>query len=634
MRKIVRARALSLLVLLLTPAGLLAEKSLYWKRLDVKANLDAQGVLHVAETQAMVFTGAWNGGERKFRVFPGQKLSLTRILRRDPETGQMRALARGDLSEVDRYAFTDATTLRWRSRRPSDPEFDRTEIVYELDYELSGILKKEGDTYVLDHDFVFPDRVGTIETLQLDLTLDPAWKLLHPRPLKVEKGPIPPGQDYVLRADLAYTGAGKPSAVRAGSSRGTRVALFALFVLAVLAIAVFFYRDEASLGRFAPLPPASSVNREWLEKNVFALLTEEAGALWDESIGAPEVAAILARLSAEKKIATSAEEKKKLTMRLLAPLKSFDGYERKLLEGFFFGGREETDTDAIRKHYKSSGFDPSSKIKEDLEKRLDVHPDFRDRTPRPRRWPTLVLLAAGLVLMVVPAVLGSEDAGWIVRSAIGSLIPWGLAVIPAYLWQKRMHDFLLPALAFLWVPALFVYLGWRLVGSGGDTGILALAGVFLLRLAIVNNLFNLARTRNGPHRVARRKILTAAREYFARELRSPSPRLEDAWFPYLVAFGLAGGVEKWFRAYGSERAATASSFSGSRASSGSSSSASPSGGWTGGGGSFGGAGASASWAAAAGSLAAGVSAPSSSSSGGGGGGGGGGSSGGGGGGGW
>ena len=149
----------------------------------------------------------------------------------------------------------------------------------------------------------------------------------------------------------------------------------------------------------------------------------------------------------------------------------------------------------------------------------------------------------------------------------------------------------------------------------------ALAGALLLRLAVVNSLFNLARTRNGPHRIARRKTLAAAREYFRRELRSPSPRLEDAWFPYIVAFGLAGGVEKWFRAYGGagEHAATASSFSGSRASSGSSSSsssASPSGGWTGGGGSFGGAGASASWAAAAGSLAAGVSAPSSSSSGG------------------
>src|SRR5580765_6428910 len=243
MRRIVRARALSVLVLLLAPAGLLAEKSLHWKRLDVEARLDAQGVLHIAETQAMIFTGDWNGGERKFRVFPGQRLSFKGLSRLDPSTGRMRALSQGDLSVVDRFAFTDSTTLRWRSRRASEPEFDRTEIVYRLDYELSGILLREGDSYVLDHNFVFPDRPGTIEAFHLDLTLDPAWKLLHPRPLKIDKGPIPPGQDLVVRADFSYAGAGTPAAVRRGSSRGARVALFGLFAAAVLAIAFFFYRD-------------------------------------------------------------------------------------------------------------------------------------------------------------------------------------------------------------------------------------------------------------------------------------------------------------------------------------------------------------------------------------------------------
>src|SRR5262249_59887167 len=100
--------------LLLVPAGLFAEKSLHWKSVDVQAKLDAQGVLHVSETQAMVFTGDWNGGERKFRVFPGQGLAFKGLSRLDPSTGQMRALSQGDLSEVDRYAFKDSTTLRWR----------------------------------------------------------------------------------------------------------------------------------------------------------------------------------------------------------------------------------------------------------------------------------------------------------------------------------------------------------------------------------------------------------------------------------------------------------------------------------------------------------------------------------------
>jgi uncharacterized membrane protein YgcG len=628
MHKAVRALAFLLFVLLLAPAALFAEKALFWRRMDVAARLDAQGVLHVAERQAIVFTGDWNGGERKFRILPGQRLRFIGMSRQD-ESGQMRPLAQGSLSDLDHYAFADPTTLRWRSRLPSDPPFENTEILYELDYELSGILLKEGGTYILDHDFAFPDRSGRIEAFTLDVSLDPAWKARIPAPSRLERGPLPPGASVVVRVELEHTGGAALSAVRLGTSRGERLGLFLFFFVAVLLLAGAFYRRESGLGRFAPLPPLETVDAPWLEKNIFMLRPEEVGALWDETIGAPEVAAVLARLAAEKKIASSAEGKK-LTMRLSVPLSSLEGYEKSLLEALFFNGRQETDTDAVRAHYRSKGFDPASKIKEDLEKRLSVHADFGDRSSRPLRWPTLVLLLLGLASMALAAVFQGADVGAIIGAAITYGILWGIAVIPAYFWQKRMHDFLLPALGFLWLPAAFLYFSYRGIASFAQTVPLFLVGPLLVKLAIVNNLFNVAKTRNGPHRIARRKTLVAAREFFARELKNPRPRLEDRWFPYIVAFGLSSGVERWFRAYGGEQAAVASRAAGTASSGGSSS---PSGGWTGGGGSFGGAGASASWAAAAGTLAAGVSAPSSGGSGGGGGGGGG-SSGGGGGGGW
>jgi uncharacterized membrane protein YgcG len=628
MHKSVRARACFLFAVLLAPEALFAEKSLFWRGMDVAARLDAQGVLHVAERQAIVFTGDWNGGERKFRILPGQRLRFTGISRQD-EAGQMQPLAQGNLSDVDHYAFTDPTTLRWRSRLASDPPFEKTEILYELDYELSGILLKEGGTYVLDHDFAFPDRSGRIEAFALDLTLDPAWKARAPMPSRLERGPLAPGAGVVVRVELEHTGGEKPSAVRVGTSRGERLGLFLLILAAVLLLAGAFYRRESGLGRFAPLLPSESIDAAWLEKNIFMLRPEEVGALWDETIGAPEVAAVLARLAAEKKIASSAEGKK-LKMRLSVPLSSLEGYEKNLLEALFFNGRQETDTDAIRAHYRSSGFDPASKIKPDLEKRLSVHADFGDRSPRPRRWPTLVLAFLGLASLALATVFSGADGGAIIGASIVYGILWGIAIIPAYFWQKRMHNFLLPSLGFLWLPVALLYFSYRGIASFAQTAPLFLFGLLLLKLAIVNNLFNVAKTRNGPHRIARRKTLVAAREFFKRELEEPRPRLEDGWFPYIVAFGLSSGVERWFRAYGGEQAAVASCAAGTSSSGGSSS---PSGGWTGGGGSFGGAGASASWATAAGALAAGVSAPSSGGSGGGGGGGGG-SSGGGGGGGW
>ena len=44
---------------------------------------------------------------------------------------------------------------------------------------------------------------------------------------------------------------------------------------------------------------------------------------------------------------------------------------------------EVADTDAIRSHYKSSGFDPAAILRPLLEKKLDALPDFRDRARKP-----------------------------------------------------------------------------------------------------------------------------------------------------------------------------------------------------------------------------------------------------------
>jgi uncharacterized membrane protein YgcG len=162
-----------------------------------------------------------------------------------------------------------------------------------------------------------------------------------------------------------------------------------------------------------------------------------------------------------------------------------------------------------------------------------------------------------------------------------------------------------------------------------------LSGLVLVSLAAIRSVFNLAKSRDAGDRLENRRRLTAARDYFVRELRRPNPALDDAWFPYLVAFGLGANTDRWFRSFGGNSGVAPSSRSTFASSSeptlGSSSSSGS--GWTGGGGgASGGAGASGAWAVAAAELADGVASPHSSGSGGGGGGGG--SSGGGGGGGW
>jgi uncharacterized membrane protein YgcG len=628
-RRLSRGALAAAVLLGLAAASPAAARDLHWRSVDVRARLDPSGALHVLERQTIVFTGDWNGGERKFRLFPGQKLAFEGIARIGPDGARL-PLAQGDLSAVDQYGWTDRQTLRWRSRLPSDPIFEGTEIVYEIAYTLSGILLREGDGYVLDHDFVFPDRSGAIERFTLELAIERPWRPASPFRGSLTRGPLAPGESVVLRIPLAWEGTGQPAGVRAVAGAGTRRALFGTLAAVALALYFSFRARERSLGRFAAGPAPEAIDARWLEEQLFSLGPEEAGAIWDGKVGSPEVAAVLARLTAEKRIETRVDGKK-LTLSLLVPVETLSGYDRDLVKGLFFGGRRETDTDAIRKHYASSGFDPAAKIRAGLQAKVAGRAEFHDAAPRGAGWPAPVLFLLGVAALAWSVVSFHEEPGRVIGIGIVYLILWGIGSGFALLFQKRADRPESFSAVFLWVPLAVLVLAWLGLRGSEPASLARVAGVFLLRLAVIVGVFAVARTREGPRRIARRKALAAARAFFARELSRPTPALRDEWFPWIVAFGLTGDADRWFRAHGPAAGATGSASS-SGSSSSSSSTSSPSSSWTGGGGSFGGAGASSSWAVAAGAMAAGVSAPSSS--GGGGGGGGGGSSGGGGGGGW
>lgn len=53
----------------------------------MSARLEADAKLNVVERHTMVFDGAWNGGERTFRLGEGQHVQLLHLRRIDPSSG-------------------------------------------------------------------------------------------------------------------------------------------------------------------------------------------------------------------------------------------------------------------------------------------------------------------------------------------------------------------------------------------------------------------------------------------------------------------------------------------------------------------------------------------------------------------
>lgn len=607
---------------------LAAQRSLYWEAIEVDAELDAAGALHVRETQHYVFDGDWNGGERIFNLRGSQQVSMRSISRLDRSTGAMVPLSPGSLDQVDGWSQTDERTFRWRSRMPDDPPFRNERITYVLDYVMTNVLVRKGDELLLDHDFAFPDRSGVIERFVADVRIDPSWQPGQ-SPVHLERASLQPGDSAVVTVTLRGTGEG---ASIPPDTRWLRYPLAAVALGFPLLLYPLFLARERRLGRLAPLP---DVDRSWIEKNLLPVRAEVIGASWDESVGKAEVGAMLARFVAEKKISTSVAPAKskfgqaEMTMKLLVPRETFEGYERELVDKFFYEGRTQVTTRQLRDHYKSSGLNPSQVIDKGVqEQREGVMPGGKERGG------LSCLLAVALFVLAAVAVFGagimaeSGREGWIVALGFGGVFFFMFALGAGDQWSKHL-DRGVPATLTFMIPILLAACIAAALTIFEVVQYAGMIAAMLVSVAVTWGGISRASSRRGPDAIAYRKLLTAAREYFERELGKPQPALEDEWFPYVLAFGLDRQAEKWFEAFsGTSSSRGSSTFSSSSfGSSGSS-------GWSGGGGSFGGAGASATWVAAAGSVAAGVSSASSSSSGGGGGGGGGGSSGGGGGGGW
>jgi uncharacterized membrane protein YgcG len=627
----------------------LRARTLHWSALDVAATLDSDGRLHVIERHAMVFDGDWNGGERRFRLRPSQSLRFVAARRIDAATGTAQPLRRGSLEQVDEVRLTGGNTLRWRSRLPTDPPFVTQTLVYEIEYVLSNVLRRDDATYLLDHDFAFPDRDGAIETFSLALDIEPAWTPpadVVP-PLRLERTGLPPGASVVVTLPLRYRAGAAPAGVRAPASAAWPLAAaVALLVFAAVRLRRYLAHERRN-GRFDPLPPSAAIDDAWLAEHLFKYPPERVGALWDGTTGAAEVAAVLARLVQEGKLASRVERRSKflssedvLVLTIATPRPSFNSYEHALIKALFVAG-DTTNTELIREHYseRNKAFEPGAILRRYLPRERASE---TNRAALAGGWKLTALLALGaaaacFVSVALEARVGLTDAFALQMMilVIASVVFGAAIAVLAVFLRGNVVNPRSRLILILGIYAAYVALLLSVAGFGGASPPTYVALVALAAL-VLNFTLNRALTRVCAPHLPRRRELAAARTHFVRELERSEPRIADAWYPYLVAFGLDAQMDRWFGRFGPT--ARASDAGVGAAASGAyvphSAGAAPS--WSGGGGRFGGGGASGAWSAAAGAMAAGVADSSSDSGGssGGGGGGGGGSSGGGGGGGW
>ena len=223
-----------------------------------------------------------------------------------------------------------------------------------------------------------------------------------------------------------------------------RAILATVLLLLLGSIGKRLYTREKSTGRLDPLPSPEVVNEKWLDEHVLAHLPEVVGAAWDNSTGASEVSALLARMVADGRMRSEVKpggtfKDPVLHLELLVDRSRFHGHELRLIDALFERGQTKTDTASIREHYKQSGFDPAEKIKKpltDLVKTL-----VPGKAPsKPSALPSLFALLFAIALLVAAVVNEPADAPLVFVGAAMMIVCYFIALGGAAAWRNRVHD--------------------------------------------------------------------------------------------------------------------------------------------------------------------------------------------------
>jgi uncharacterized membrane protein YgcG len=278
--------------------------------------------------------------------------------------------------------------------------------------------------------------------------------------------------------------------------------------------------------------------RQWVDELLSKLDAEVVGVAWDGVVGQDEVAAILARMTAEGKI-TSSTEKGDMILKLEVPYATLRGYEADLIQALFLG-KNETTTRAVREYYAASGFDPARVIQHNLHSALYGLPQWEDQERG--EWVVFWILAALTFVLAIAGGSRSEvDAGLAFMFGFLAIIGGGLTMLFTIGAKRALTAVGIRFFLGLLVPFCGVTLAAFGIVNGPAIRMHHLTAMMLASAALTLVVLAVERMKidHTRQKVEFRKNLAAAREWLKAQVSTAGAPIPDLWIPYLYALRLA-----------------------------------------------------------------------------------------------
>ena len=512
-----------------------------FENLDIKAYLDPYGWLTVTETGRLEWSN--EATEIPVRSLQFDMMTQFESLSMRLQESSTKEDTQGGIGQI----------LFWKPKEGVGKKLSANMVI---SYTVRPVLSEiESGRYSFKVDF--SDKEIPIKRITMEMNLAPVWKTSSPMTMTTDDV----RNAAVFTQELTYAGNGTPVTFENSFENSatlpadwyrpvpglTRWMLYPLWLLGLAGIYGLFWLAEKRKGSFGPFLPLETIDRAWMDREVFSKKPEEVGFLWDYRLSKDEMNAILTRWMGEGKISseniTDAYNKPALKLKRLVPFDSMTGHERKLLEAIFFSDRETMDAEYLRKHYGNTGKSPLTILETFLltEMKLPQKPDKKDLAKKAVAgllWISGVALFAVVILFVL---VDPWSIPWILHGVAGSIIVSLLAY--AYIRVMASRNLRTYSTRIIQTGLVHAAVGSVLLAlqywpHGAEWPLFqCILGFFVLAVCLRTE-----HLRSMKEEISIRIPMMAAREYLQKQLASNAGPIPPEWLSYLIALGLKNDI--------------------------------------------------------------------------------------------